>query len=320
GEVQTMPIEENRKTMEIYYKYTKFRSIEELSSATVKLSPPQTLNDPFESLLNKEVEDSLVNNLSLSDVDIDVTDEHSINAVLKKNVVLKRIYDGLSDYAVFSLSETPRNLLMWAHYADEHKGICIGYKKDLFDSIKNKVKTDLGIESYTPIKVNYDNLRPQILNGKPSKEERKALTFAQLITKSDDWMYEKEHRCIIPMCWADKVKIPDLEIIGEMSTPVVISLLKSNKEITEDENIKNLYTGTIRGMTSLVSLLGNNRNAIFLKKINPKSIVSIHFGCRFDQNIKDIIIKEISNPAHPLHHVQIIQYALSSNRFEVIPK
>ncbi|WP_323952821.1 DUF2971 domain-containing protein [Aeromonas caviae] len=306
--------------MEIYYKYAKFRSIEELLSATVKLSPPQTLNDPFESILNQEVEDNLLKTLSLADVDIEVDNDNDIDEGLRKNVILKRVYDGLNDYAVFSLSETPRNLLMWAHYADEHKGVCIGYKKDIFESIDNKPETDLGIESYTPIKVNYDNLRPQVLSNQPSREERKKITFNQLITKSDDWMYEKEHRCIIPMNWADKVKIKDTgKTIAGFSLPYLLTNLISSKKIEQKGDI---YTGGIgtRGMSILVHLLGNDRNAIFLKHINPKSIVSIYFGCRFDQGIKKEILSTLSDPSHPLHHVKTCQYVLSSNRFEIVPQ
>ena len=309
------PIIEN--TMDIYYKYAKFRSVEELLSATVKLSSPSTLNDPFECILNREVENNLIKNLSLTDVDIDIEEEIYIDEELKENVILKRVYDGIHDYAIFSMSETPRNLLMWAHYADEHNGVCIGYKKDLFESIDNKVETDLGIESYAPIKVNYDNLRPQVLSDQPSKEERKKSTFNQLITKSDDWMYEKEHRCIIPMIWADKIKIPDIENTKvKFSLPNILTMLIANKDIERNGNV---YSGTIKGMAVLTRLLRNDRNAIFLKDIAPTSIASIYFGCRFDREVKKDIINTLSDPSHPLHHVKTLQYVVSRDRCEVIP-
>lgn len=306
--------------MDIYYKYAKFRSIKELLSATVRLSPPQILNDPFESMLNQEVEDSLLNKLSLADVDIDIENDITVDEHLIKNVIYKRIYDSLNDYAVFSLSETPRNLLMWAHYADEHKGICIGYKKDLFDTIPNKTTTDLGIESYSPIKVNYDNIRPQPEPRQSSREERKKVIIDQLITKSDDWMYEKEHRCIIPMNWADKVIIPDVEnTIAGFPLSHILTTLINNKRIERDGNI---YKGTMgsNGMSILVNLVGNDRNTVFLKNINPKSIVSIYFGCRFDPKIKNEILNTLSNPSHPLHHIKTCQYVPSGHRFEVIPE
>ncbi len=303
--------------MDIYYKYAKFRSIEELLSATVKLSPLRTLNDPFECILNKEVEDNLLKNTSLPDVEIEIEEITSLDESLKENLILKRIYDGLNEYAIFSLSETPRNLLMWAHYADEHNGVCIGYKKNIFESIDNKVETDLGIESYTPIKVNYDNLRPQALSDQPSREKRKKSTLNQLITKSDDWMYEKEHRCIIPMIWADKIKIQEIENINaNFSLTNILTTLIANKDIERNGNI---YSGTIKGMSVLTRILGNSRNAIFLKDIDPESIVSIYFGCRFNRKVKQDIINTLSDPSHPLHHVKTLQYVLSSDRFEVIP-
>ncbi|HDX8616828.1 TPA: DUF2971 domain-containing protein [Aeromonas dhakensis] len=306
--------------MEIFYKYSKFRSIKELMSCTVRLSPPHTLNDPFESFLNKDVSDELINYLNSIH---SVGNQASEDAMIQKACNMIRVSGGLLDYAVFSLSETPRNLLMWAHYADEHKGICIGYKRGLFESLPNKPETRFGIESYTPIKVNYDNLRPQPIEEGSEDIDAiiKKQNITQLTTKSDDWIYEKEHRCIIPMCWSDAVKIPEQYNIQDNTVPsTVLSLLKKEKRIIEDNNEKNLYTCEHHEMRGLSIIFGDKRNVIFLKKIDPKDIVSINFGCRFDIKTRDIIASQISNPSHPLHHVKLIQFSISENRFELIPK
>jgi hypothetical protein len=303
--------------MDIFYKYSKFRSIKELISCNVRLSPPITLNDPFESMLNKDVSDRLKIELdSIYNVNED-------SSIFEEYNIMSRIFGGLSDYAIFSLSETPRNILMWAHYADEHKGICIGYKKEIFNSLPNKPNTRLGIESYTPVKVNYDNLRPQPTEKSEEdiNEIIKKQSILQLTTKSDDWLYEKEHRCIIPMCWADAVKIPEKAVKNmDENLYTLLSYFKRDQRILKVQDEEDMYVCNTLEMAGLSEPFGDKKYAIFLKKINPQSIDSISFGCRFPLELRNVILSQFSNPAHPLHHVKLIQLVISENRFELIPK
>ncbi|MNH09072.1 hypothetical protein D3C79_685150 [compost metagenome] len=93
---------------------------------------------------------------------------------------------------------------MWAHYADEHRGICIGFDQNVLSQL------DLGsvlLERYhtlSPVKINYDNLRVdtrELLKDQDFLYENAILKI--LTTKSDEWIYEKEHRCIVPIEWSD---------------------------------------------------------------------------------------------------------------------
>ncbi|MBY5582544.1 DUF2971 domain-containing protein [Rhizobium leguminosarum] len=68
-----------------------------------------------------------------------------------------------------------RNVTMWSHYADKHRGICLG-----FDVADSKVR-----------RVDYDQKRPELDLSKP-------LALADLdpimYRKSTDWEYEEEYR------------------------------------------------------------------------------------------------------------------------------
>jgi hypothetical protein len=40
----------------------------------------------------------------------------------------QRAYDkNANEYGIYAMAETPRSLLMWAHYAESHTGVCLGF-------------------------------------------------------------------------------------------------------------------------------------------------------------------------------------------------
>ncbi len=93
-------------------------------------------------------------------------------------------------FSIFSLSEDKENLLMWSHYANNHSGVCLGFK-------------DLVLTGEQPLpvfrskKVIYSEQRYSI-NWLLEKEERKDKIMESLIRKLEPWSYEKEHRIILP--------------------------------------------------------------------------------------------------------------------------
>ncbi len=88
------------------------------------------------------------------------------------------------DFAVLSLSEDETNIITWAHYADGHRGIALGFdfrqdKPSIF-SLADKVK--------------YQDDYPvcQLVRMQP-----KDFYQAALLTKATGWAYEKEWRIIV---------------------------------------------------------------------------------------------------------------------------
>lgn len=82
---------------------------------------------------------------------------------------------------LLSLSENPDEILMWSHYADNHKGFIVGFKTKSF--IEDYDFDYLG-------KLNYLQDYP-IITGHHSIDERFMLKF---FTKSITWAYEQEWR------------------------------------------------------------------------------------------------------------------------------
>lgn len=302
--------------MDIFYKYTIFHGIESLINPAVRISPAKILNDPFECRFNEEVKKSIREKMSLRGLGFDVNPDFPKES--EGSHLMFLIDKEVDNYGIFSLSETPRNMLMWAHYSNEHTGICIGYKKDIFDSIPDKIEDYISIAArYTPVKVNYDNIRPQVINKSSSELEKiQAYTYQQLTTKSDDWMYEKEHRCIIPIHWSDEVKIiDDSDADLDMKQTGIIRDLINEGRIKKNKNGN--YDGEL--LSVIISFYKTYKGAVFLKNINKGSIDSIYLGCRFNQRDANKIISLVSKEGNGLSHIKIFQCIPSPNRFEIIP-
>jgi hypothetical protein len=96
-----------------------------------------------------------------------------------------------SNIGVCCFSESPKKILMWSHYANDHKGIVYEFTTDLFsgstsESFKGcRFKVDYA-------KDNKYELLSYALTGKLKEDQ-----FVKgLLTKANEWKYEEEYRFI----------------------------------------------------------------------------------------------------------------------------
>ncbi|WP_421345656.1 DUF2971 domain-containing protein [Aeromonas veronii] len=301
--------------MDTYYKYSKYFGIESLMEPAIRLSAPAILNDPFEKIFNSVVENNLISSVGneyymwplLESFDID-----------KEQFIRHQIAESVNNFGIVSLSETHSNLLMWSHYADEHRGICIGYQKDFLTKLPKKITDEHNIANYKPIKVNYNNKRPLYFKDEQNKSnEIKVNTLRQLTSKGDDWIYEKEHRCIVPLVWADEIKIMDSSKLDDFQLKVLQSFKDDFKIINGNRYV---FKKDRQARKASCIAFKDNSHAILLKKINPKSIKSIHLGCKMKLSDKIALVSELNKSTHPLNHVEIYDYEESKERYELISK
>lgn len=163
--------------------------------ATIKLSSAFNLNDPYELKFNLDIapleegheEEYYKNNPNCNTLDFENWKAHVLEhsgytwyaEQQQRNAVAQTI-------ALCSFTENNNNNLMWSHYTDNHKGICIEYKLELFEYLKT-------IEGYfTFWKVAYSDTPPTIkgLENINSKVEK------IIFNKQSEWKYEKEHRIV----------------------------------------------------------------------------------------------------------------------------
>lgn len=96
-------------------------------------------------------------------------------------------------FGVFSLTTKNDNPLMWAHYADDHRGFCVGLDTNRIesDSLQYLEKTDNILSFYA---VEYHDKFP-FLDGHEGKWDE--LIPRILRTKSEHWKYEEEWRLLL---------------------------------------------------------------------------------------------------------------------------
>lgn len=261
-----------------------------INRPTLKFSVPGFFNDPFESSVARSLAEHL--DYEMADaLEFDMNNE-------------------LLNVGIVSFSETSRNLLMWAHYADEHYGMCIGFSRDVLSRLDTGSAFFSDYHSLSPVKVNYDNLRVDLKHLKSQDgfiyDNGLKLT---LTTKSDEWIYEKEHRCIVPIGWSDRafLKAKNKKVIEALDRyhPFNYEISSKTGEITS----KNKH--------SIFEDLCYYKGMLFLKDVLPESVKSIHLGYRFNRNEALAMANELKDTNHPLHHIELFQYKLSKTRFEL---
>jgi len=184
-----------RSTSQLHKFMSADRAIKFLKDRTIRFTQPKFLNDPYECHLTfdraarKIILDDFAKfcrNRSPSLSEKEVHERVSANEQsLVENALLdyRRIRD---DLGVLSLTEDPLNLLMWAHYGDEHRGIVI--ELDITHP-SLLMTTSGGREFATLCAVRYTNKK---VRGIP----RPDTVIQTLITKSPEWEYEREWRFI----------------------------------------------------------------------------------------------------------------------------
>ena len=175
--------------MAVIYKFRAFNksSIELIVNKELWFAQASSLNDPFECPFEQDL---LFDGLN----DFPELSEDRIKKIKQDT------QDAFSRIGICSFSRTQKNQLMWAHYADEHRGFCLG-----FDELSLKEDTVDYIQS---VKVEYQAHIPNssVMSGfsvDPQKNEIvgqiNTAAFVDIIgTKYTSWSYEREQRLITP--------------------------------------------------------------------------------------------------------------------------
>lgn len=99
--------------MLVYHFLDSHYGLENIGNRHLKISRIMELNDPFEFL------------------SVDLTDRECRRALKKTKKELSKTK------GILCFSKTWKNPVLWGHYADKHKGICLGFEVD--NSILGKV-------------------------------------------------------------------------------------------------------------------------------------------------------------------------------------
>ncbi len=144
-------------------------------------SNPKDFNDPFDCQFNG----------------FEASDSSHISVENGNAVKLSELYNqwmGKYKVCCFSdlSSEINKLLLMWSHYADSHKGICMKFNSEMLLRFWIKNQPEIGIH-----KVGYVEEIPKIPTWFEQKSDKTMIYFApNIVKKSLDWEYEQEFRVL----------------------------------------------------------------------------------------------------------------------------
>lgn len=110
---------------------------------------------------------------------------------------LKEIEKNFKRFGICSLTPKPNNLLMWAHYANNHEGFCVGIDTSKIYKLQRTLATQH--ELLELLKIKYSKKMPEInfYNSMLSEQKIWAGDMLNLLSsKSTHWEYENEYRLI----------------------------------------------------------------------------------------------------------------------------
>ncbi len=183
------------------YKFSSLEIGESIvAGKLLKFNNPEFFNDPFDCDINL-----LEFDFNDRSIEID-NDLKNVKTILEKEfgqeteVLMKQISESeikefykqsqlkkISKTAICCFSTSFENTIMWSHYSDNHKGICLNFDLSIPEPF-----IDYPSERFGKGLVDYDDYSP--INYLKSK--KKALRKL-LYTKSNDWKYENEYRFFI---------------------------------------------------------------------------------------------------------------------------
>lgn len=180
----------------MYYKYRKFshESLSMFINKEIYFAPPTSFNDPFDGQINIKHAAELALKEFEKNLNVEACDYLT---TMLQSVDIDKISDRVRKVGIFSLSAIQREILLWSHYADEHKGFCVGFELNKDENIFGNTVLQ------GPWEVEYTRSNPYLeffkdtLKDKQDKKYFKLLLLAYGFThKATNWQYEKEYRLI----------------------------------------------------------------------------------------------------------------------------
>ncbi len=178
--------------------------MDNLEKRRLKASDPDNLNDPFDFLA------------------VDMTDSGY------RAQVCDRVHEVLRDKVLCCFSDAATNPLLWAHYSDYHKGICLGF--EINDSIAGRMKKVTHVEK---------RRAPDQVRDNDDVAELLFLKFSA-------WSYEGEVRAFLPRVPAAAGELTFIEFDDDL---VLKEVILGHKCTTSVAEVKSKLVGCSSNVT-----------------------------------------------------------------------
>lgn len=189
--------------MNILYKYCdQLGIVKILGALELKLPYISEVNDPFECLPffycpddRTAIEARYLSACKRRNIPPSEDYKQKLNQQFEKGEIQKYLVESQRKFqeewnqrkgCLLSVSKTAKESVMWAHYADKHKGAVIGIDFDNLFGVEMKMNS-----------VDYSKERPKVnISEEPEGSVSLEAYEKAIMTKSSSWKYEEEFRTI----------------------------------------------------------------------------------------------------------------------------
>lgn len=216
------------------YKYRTFssRSLSMLANNRMYFAASFVFNDPFDCQARREFEFNSTEEFVKKMAPLEASHEKiSMGEAIdrlqqiacdparydsylgKKSRLFQRL--AMEQFGIYTMSETPTDILMWSHYADGHTGFCIEFNRKPGNILEFARKVEYPEDDEFAF-VDYFL----------GKTEEQVEEFAKIVlTKSKHWRYEQEWRALdAPKDVEGRYKGHEKEYDDEMVSGIIFGL------------------------------------------------------------------------------------------------
>ena len=175
-----------------FFKYRNInkRLLDSLVKSQLYFSLRTQLNDPFDC--NVDISRALDQLLLMKEKD----KYDRLKTLREDGLLLQKFETKISPLGICSFSYIDDETLMWSHYANDHKGVCLRYEFPKY--FLNRTSEFLGI---SPVSYEPNSVSDWIYNNIDIYESDHAYFSTELLkkaitSKAPAWQYEKEVRII----------------------------------------------------------------------------------------------------------------------------
>jgi hypothetical protein len=234
------------------YRSVSVDTLMEISTASFFASKPEFFNDPFDCGLQwlQSSDEELHEHLIYLDKD---ANEEQLNELRDASLSFqKAVSDEISNLGVTCFTIDPLHPLMWAHYGDCHRGLCIGYTREGILADEKHFKS---VKYDRPKKVTLNAIQLFRDNLESLSEALENIVFRKL----PEWSYENE--------WRLMVMRPEDRVISLNSTveSVTFGLKCPLKDINQVLNI--LRLNYLTGITKFYKVVIDENGDLTRKSI-----------------------------------------------------
>ena len=220
------------------FRYRSFSaySLGELVNQTMWYSSPANFNDPFDCALtidlrkfDESIEHAIGVGINRGSINPELPKSKKLPTEVERQLYLQirqLLRQSATKLGLCCFSEDPRSILMWAHYANDHKGFCVEYPSTENTNLSKEVSS-----------VMYSANIPSLSIADLSPENSAKTVELLWRTKATCWRYEKEWRALAPE--------------GEKSYPAPASIASIIFGERMPENDRQIIRQALRGQSQV---------------------------------------------------------------------